>query len=76
MKYVLLSVLALSVSACSALKDVVPFLSSTDQIESIIAVTVAGTYTVTVTKDGQTLIVETWDCTQKDGKLTGCHKRQ
>jgi len=74
MKYLLLSVLALSVTACSSLPT---FLGGTsNQLESIVAVTVAGTYIVTVTKDGQTLVMETWECTQANGKLTGCHKRQ
>lgn len=73
MKYVLLSVLVLSVSACSALPS---FLGgSSNQLESIVAVTVAGTYTVTVSKDGNTLVTETWVCTQDAGKLTGCHKK-
>jgi len=52
----------------------IPFLSTKNQLESIVAVGVAGTYNVQVSKDGKVLITETWECTQDNGKLTGCHK--
>ena len=71
MKYVLLAVTAMAVSACSSL----PFLDAKNQLESIVAVSVAGTYTVTVTKNGNVIVTETWVCTQDAGKLTGCHKQ-
>lgn len=46
-----------------------------NQIESVLGVTASGTYRVMITKDGQTLLIEEWTCTQgEDGKLTGCHK--
>jgi starvation-inducible outer membrane lipoprotein len=74
MKYLLLSVLALSLTACNSLPT---FLGGTStELENLIAVTAAGTYIVTVTKDGKTLTVQTYECTQANGKLTGCHKRQ
>lgn len=50
-------------------------LSAKNQIETVIAAQSAGTYTVSITKDGQQLYVETWDCTTDGQKLTGCHKR-
>jgi len=59
-------------SACSGLPASLGGVSN--QLESIIAVTVAGTYTVMVIKEDQTIFVETWECTQNAGKLTGCHK--
>jgi hypothetical protein len=60
-----------SMTACSSL----PFLDTQNQLESIVAVNVAGTYTVVVSKDGKMIITETWICTQDAGKLTGCHKQ-
>lgn len=59
-------------TACSSLPV---FLGGyANQLESIIGITVAGTYTVNITKDGKTLVVETWNCTTDGAKLTGCHK--
>lgn len=61
---------SIGITACSSL------LSATSQIETTVANVTAGVYTITVTKDGQTLYTETWDClTGQDGKLAGCHKR-
>ena len=49
------------------------------ELDELIAVTAAGTYTVDVivTKDQVVLMhkTEIWDCTQENGKLSGCHKR-
>ena len=49
------------------------------ELESLIAVTAAGTYTVEVivTKDRTAIVhkIEIWDCTQEGGHLTGCHRR-
>lgn len=64
-------IIASTLAACQSL----PFLSTKNQLESVVAVTVAGTYTVEVKKDGKTLVLETWTCTQDGGKLTGCHKQ-
>jgi ABC-type Fe3+-hydroxamate transport system substrate-binding protein len=71
-RVILLVALVLSVSACSTMSSL---FGSANQLESIIAVNVAGTYTVTVQKDGKTIVTETWVCTQDAGKLTGCHKQ-
>lgn len=61
---------------CSSLKNSIPFLGGVkNQIESIVAVTVGGTYTVNVVKDGQVIVSETWECVQENGKLAGCHKK-
>lgn len=49
--------------------------SAKSQIEAVIAVQAQGTYVVTLTKDGQTLYTETWECTSDGTQLTGCHKR-
>lgn len=72
MKYVVLAVMAMAVTACSVLPASLGGVSN--QLQSIIAVTVAGKYDVTVRKNGVTLVVETWECTTDGTKLTGCHK--
>jgi len=58
--------------ACDTLGPM--FGSYKNQLESIVGVTVAGSYTITITKDGRTLATETWQCTTNGQKLTGCHK--
>lgn len=58
--------------ACDTLGPL--FGSYKNQLESIVGVTVAGTYNVTISKDGKTLIVEQWTCSTDGTKLTGCHK--
>jgi Na+-translocating ferredoxin:NAD+ oxidoreductase RnfA subunit len=71
---VIVAVLIAGSVACSSLSSL-PFMGVKNQLESIVAVTVAGTYTVKVIKDGQMFVEETWECTQAEGKLTGCHKK-
>ncbi len=71
MKYVLLAVMAMGLTACNGLT----LTGSQNQIEAILAGAAAGTYVVTISKDGQTIVTETWTCTQDGGKLTGCHKQ-
>lgn len=76
MKLVMLSVMGfvmvVGLTACNSL----PFLSGKAQLETLVGVTVAGVYQVSITKDGKALYSEMWECT-KDAttqKLTGCHK--
>ena len=74
-KYITLAVvgiMAMGLVACESL----PFLSAKNQLETVIGVAVAGQYKVSVTKNGNSLYTETWDCTQDPVtfKLTGCHK--
>jgi FlaG/FlaF family flagellin (archaellin) len=59
-------------AACSSLPAFIG--GYANQLESIVGITAAGTYTVSVTKDGKTLVTETWTCTTDGTKLTGCHK--
>lgn len=53
-----------------------PFLSAKNQLETVVGVAVSGTYSVSVSRNGQVVYTETWDCTKDptSGKLTGCHK--
>jgi hypothetical protein len=73
----LLLVAVLSLTACDTFKEY--FGGTQSQLEAIVAVTAAGTYslTYTVTKDGATFLTQTivYECTQEAGKLTGCHKQ-
>lgn len=64
--------LAMSLTACDTLGPLVG--QYKNKLESIIGVAVAGHYTVLITKDGKTLVTETWNCTTDGTKLTGCHK--
>ena len=66
-----------ALTGCEALA---PYFSDTkNQLEAIAAITAAGVYTATytVSKDGQPYLTQTvvYECTQENGKLTGCHKR-
>jgi len=70
----------LTIGGCSTidgLLQTVGFGAST-KIEAFLAAQVAGKYEVKITKDGETLLTEMWECTKhaETGKLTGCHKRQ
>ena len=76
MKSVMLGVVAcvmvVGMTACSSLPG---FLGgSKNQIEAILATAAAGMYEVVFTKDNKVIYTEKWNCTQADGKLTGCHK--
>ena len=76
MKSVMLSVIGFvmvaGLTACSALPG---FLGGAkNQIDAVLATATAGKYEVVFTKDGQVLYSEKWECTQAEGKLTGCHK--
>ena len=70
--FTVLIVVGSGLAACDTLGPM--FGSYKTQLESIIGVAVAGTYNVTVTKDGQLLVTETWDCSTDGKQLTGCHK--
>jgi hypothetical protein len=70
-KRLLLLVPLVLLAGCESL----PFLSAKDQLESLVTVYAAGTYTVNVSKDGKALYTETWTCTAADGKMTGCHRQ-
>jgi hypothetical protein len=76
MKNVLLSIIGIvmigGLSACSSLPG---FLGGTsNQINAVLAAAAAGKYEVLFTKNGMLLYSEAWECTQAEGKLTGCHK--
>ena len=76
MKSVMLSIVAcgmvIGLSACSSLPG---FLGGTsNQINAVLAAAAAGKYEVLFTKNGTLLYSEAWECTQAEGKLTGCHK--
>lgn len=58
--------------ACDTLGPL--FGSYKNQLNSIVGVAVAGIYTITVSKNGQTLVTEIWECTTDGKQLTGCHK--
>jgi len=80
---VLVGLVAISMTGCSALKESVGgafgglFGGASNKIEAFLAAQVAGVYTVEIKKDGEALVTETWECTKDatSGKLTGCHKR-
>ena len=71
-RVVLLLALLAVVAGCDTLGPLVGSYKNT--LESIVGVTVAGTYTIEVKKDNQILVTETWTCTTDGTKLTGCHK--
>ena len=82
MKNLLLAlVVSTAVVALTACESLSPYFGgSKSQIEALAVAYVAGTYTVNISKDGKTLILESWICTsdkQTDGtiKMTGCHKQ-
>ncbi len=50
-------------------------MSGKTTLERMISQGAAGTYTVTVQKDGKILVTETYECTSDGQKLTGCHQR-
>lgn len=65
-------IMVVVLSACSSLPG---FLGgSKNQIDAVLATATAGVYEVVFTKDGKVLYGEKWECTQAEGKLTGCHK--
>lgn len=71
----LFAVLVFVASALTACETVGPIFGQyKNQLESIVGVAVAGQYTVSVTKDGKTLVTQTWTCTTDGTKLTGCHQ--
>ena len=73
--YAWLSAIVLVLALLSACESLLASLKN-PAIESILAVQVAGVYTVTITKDGKPFLVETWKCDMgPDGKLAGCHKQ-
>ena len=70
---VLLSVIsiAVTISGCAALPS---FLGgSSKDIQAFLTAQAAGVYTVNITRNGSVLLSETWECTQSQGQLTGCH---
>ena len=76
MKSFIISVFAVAFMGVLVGCESLPFLSAKNQLETVIGVAVAGQYKVSVTKNGNSLYTETWDCTQDPVtfKLTGCHK--
>ena len=74
-KSLFLMVLLVGVGSLAACDTIGPMVGMyRNQLESIVGVAVAGQYTVSVTKDGKTLVTETWNCTTDGKQLTGCHK--
>lgn len=76
----LMSIVAvgLMASGCSSLGSLGGLIGlSQNKIEAILAAQVAGSYVVQITKDGEIVLAEAWECTKdaESGKLTGCHKR-
>lgn len=73
MRTIALIGLVAAMVGCDAVSS---YLAKNPAIESILAVQVAGEYTVTIEKGGTTLLVEKWKCdVGPDGKLSGCHKQ-
>lgn len=79
---VLSLVAVLGLSGCAALKQQFGavgeiFGIAQNVIETKLAAEVGGVYTVEISKDGESLLTESWDCqVGEDGKLAGCHKQE
>lgn len=69
----------LTIGGCSTFDGLLQTigLGASTKIEAFLAAQVAGEYEVVISKDGEALLTERWECTKdaETGKLTGCHKR-
>lgn len=69
----------LAIGGCSTFDGLLQTvgLGASTKIEAFLAAQVEGTYEVVISKDGEALLTERWECTKsaETGKLTGCHKR-
>lgn len=76
MKVLTLALLALGTVALSGCSSLPSFLGGPSKdIQAFLTAQAAGVYAVTITKDGKPLLAESWECTQANGQLTGCHKQ-
>lgn len=75
MKTIMLSLSLFSLVGCASLPA---FLGgSSNDIKAFLTAQVAGTYTVTIQKDGKTILSKIVECTKDAaGTLTGCHDRE
>lgn len=75
MKALILSIGLFTLVGCAGLPAILG--GSSNDIKAFLTAQVAGTYTVTIQKDGNTILTKIVECTKDAaGKLTGCHDRE